>query len=51
MVVLYGRASCVMLNKGKHIAEAVSTLDTILNSQCMNAKAELKPLMLVNRVG
>ncbi|XP_047967219.1 plastidial pyruvate kinase 4, chloroplastic-like isoform X2 [Salvia hispanica] len=45
------RASCVMLNKGKHIAEAVSTLDTILNSQCMNAKAELKPLMLVNRVG
>ncbi|KAG6383235.1 hypothetical protein SASPL_157018 [Salvia splendens] len=44
------RASCVMLNKGKHIAEAVSTLDTILNSQCTNAKAELKPLMLANRV-
>ncbi|KAG6389838.1 hypothetical protein SASPL_151312 [Salvia splendens] len=42
--------SCVMLKKGKHIAEAVSTLDTILNSQCTNAKAELKPLMLANRV-
>ncbi|KAL1531978.1 pyruvate kinase [Salvia divinorum] len=44
------RASCVMLNKGKHITEAVSTLDTILNSQCTNAKAKLKPLMLINRV-
>ncbi|KAL1552761.1 pyruvate kinase [Salvia divinorum] len=45
------RASCVMLNKGKHIAKAVSTLDTILNSQFTNAKAELKPLVLINRVG
>ncbi|GER46699.1 spermidine synthase [Striga asiatica] len=40
------RASCVMLNKGKHIVEAVSTLDTILNSQCARAKTELKPLIL-----
>ncbi|KAF2534190.1 hypothetical protein F2Q70_00030975 [Brassica cretica] len=28
-----GRASCVMLNKGKHIVEVVSTLDTILQYQ------------------
>ncbi|KAL3630685.1 hypothetical protein CASFOL_023669 [Castilleja foliolosa] len=42
--------SCVMLNKGKHIVKAVSTLDTILNSQCTEAKAELKPLILTSRV-
>ncbi|KAL0400618.1 UNVERIFIED_CONTAM: Plastidial pyruvate kinase, chloroplastic [Sesamum latifolium] len=40
------RVSCVMLNKGKHVVKAVSTLDTILNSQYTRAKAELKPLML-----
>ncbi|KAK4493403.1 hypothetical protein RD792_017696 [Penstemon davidsonii] len=40
------RASCVMLNKGKNILKAVSTLDIILNSQHSKAKAELKPLML-----
>ncbi|CAA0824670.1 Plastidial pyruvate kinase 4- chloroplastic [Striga hermonthica] len=44
------RASCVMLNKGKHIVEAVSTLDTILNSQCATAKTELKPLILSSRL-
>ncbi|KAL6508341.1 hypothetical protein OROHE_021883 [Orobanche hederae] len=44
------RASCVMLNKGKHIVQAVSTLDTLLNSQCSKAKAEMKPLMLSSRV-
>lgn len=44
------RASCVMLNKGEHIAKAVSTLDTILNSQNTNAKAELKPLMLFSHL-
>uniref|UniRef100_A0A5B6ZTL7 pyruvate kinase n=1 Tax=Davidia involucrata TaxID=16924 RepID=A0A5B6ZTL7_DAVIN len=40
------RASCVMLNKGKHILEAVSTLDTILHSSSAKVKAELKPLVL-----
>ncbi|GFP81088.1 plastidial pyruvate kinase 4 chloroplastic [Phtheirospermum japonicum] len=44
------RTSCVMLNKGKHVVKAVSTLDTILNSQCAKAKAELKPLILTSRV-
>ncbi|KAL0318021.1 UNVERIFIED_CONTAM: Plastidial pyruvate kinase, chloroplastic [Sesamum angustifolium] len=44
------RASCVMLNKGKHVVKAVSTLDTILNSQYTRAKAELKPLMLSSPV-
>ncbi|KAG8390395.1 hypothetical protein BUALT_Bualt01G0078900 [Buddleja alternifolia] len=41
------RTSCVMLNKGKHIVKAISTLDTILNTK---EKAELKPLMLSSRV-
>ncbi|XP_011076014.1 plastidial pyruvate kinase 4, chloroplastic [Sesamum indicum] len=44
------RASCVMLNKGKHVVKAVSTLDTIVNSQYTRAKAELKPLMLSSPV-
>ncbi|KAL5847888.1 hypothetical protein ACOSQ3_011412 [Xanthoceras sorbifolium] len=40
------RASCVMLNKGKNIAEAVSTLDTILHTKTAKMKADLKPLLL-----
>lgn len=40
------RASCVMLNKGKHVVEAVSTLDTILHSNTTKMKAELKPLVI-----
>ncbi|CAH1439052.1 unnamed protein product [Lactuca virosa] len=28
------RASCIMLNKGKHILEAIATLDTILKGSC-----------------
>ncbi|GER36314.1 FAR1-related sequence 1 [Striga asiatica] len=31
-------ASCVMMNKGKHIVGLVSTLDTILNIQCAATK-------------
>ncbi|KAM7463699.1 hypothetical protein LguiA_031820 [Lonicera macranthoides] len=40
------RASCIMLNKGRHIVEAVSTLDTILRTSSTKVKAELKPLVL-----
>ncbi|KAJ0113761.1 hypothetical protein Patl1_03449 [Pistacia atlantica] len=40
------RASCVMLNKGKYIVEAVSTLDTILHLNTSQTKADLKPLLL-----
>ncbi|GFS32172.1 pyruvate kinase family protein [Actinidia rufa] len=40
------RASCIMLNKGKHILEAVSTLDTILHGNSTKVKAEVKPLLL-----
>ncbi|KAL7613189.1 hypothetical protein Lser_V15G09561 [Lactuca serriola] len=28
------RATCIMLNKGKHILEAIATLDTILKGSC-----------------
>ncbi|KAE8675579.1 hypothetical protein F3Y22_tig00111659pilonHSYRG00098 [Hibiscus syriacus] len=35
------RASCIMLNKGRHIVEAVSTLDNILNSNLKQMKAEV----------
>lgn len=44
-----GRADCVMLNKGKHIVKAVSTLDSILRNTCNQQprmKAVLKPLLL-----
>ncbi|CAH8295339.1 unnamed protein product [Eruca vesicaria subsp. sativa] len=34
------RASCVMLNKGKHIVEAVSMLDTILHTKLVYKKPE-----------
>ncbi|CAA3008033.1 plastidial pyruvate kinase 4, chloroplastic [Olea europaea subsp. europaea] len=44
------RISCVMLNKGKHIAEAVSTLVTILSSKYNKTKAELKPLLLSSHI-
>ncbi|KAF6140862.1 hypothetical protein GIB67_042275 [Kingdonia uniflora] len=45
------RASCIMLNKGKYITEAVSTLDSILSSSSSTKmKAELKPLVLSNRL-
>ncbi|CBI22533.3 unnamed protein product, partial [Vitis vinifera] len=40
------RASCIMLNKGKHIVDAVSTLDIILQGKSTKMKAELKPLVL-----
>ncbi|KAJ0041853.1 hypothetical protein Pint_17685 [Pistacia integerrima] len=40
------RASCVMLNKGKYIVEAVSTLDTILHLNTSQTKADLRPLLL-----
>ncbi|XWS37959.1 hypothetical protein CRYUN_Cryun19dG0089700 [Craigia yunnanensis] len=40
------RASCIMLNKGKHIVEAVSTLDNILNANSKQMKAQVKPLVL-----
>ncbi|GMI63376.1 hypothetical protein like AT3G49160 [Hibiscus trionum] len=39
------RASCIMLNKGRHIVEAVSTLDNILNSNSKQMKAEVKSLV------
>ncbi|XP_059667207.1 plastidial pyruvate kinase 4, chloroplastic-like [Cornus florida] len=39
-------ASCIMLNKGKHILEAVSTLDKILHSSNAKVKPISKPLML-----
>ncbi|KAK9292048.1 hypothetical protein L1049_020002 [Liquidambar formosana] len=44
------RASCIMLNKGKHILEAVSTLDTILHSNSTKMKAKLKPLVLLSHL-
>lgn len=42
------RTSCIMLNKGKCIVEAVSTLESMLhnNSRKKNRNAELKPLVL-----
>lgn len=39
------KASCVMLNKGRHIVEAISTLDNILNSNSRQMKAEVKSLV------
>ncbi|XP_039035636.1 plastidial pyruvate kinase 4, chloroplastic-like [Hibiscus syriacus] len=39
------RASCIMLNKGRHIVEAVSTLDNILNSNSKQMKAEVRSLV------
>ncbi|GJX43371.1 plastidial pyruvate kinase 4, chloroplastic [Tanacetum coccineum] len=44
------RASCIKLNKGKHIMEAIDTLDTILKSSSTNMKAEAKPLVLSNHI-
>ncbi|XP_042503707.1 plastidial pyruvate kinase 4, chloroplastic isoform X2 [Macadamia integrifolia] len=40
------RASCIMLNKGKHISEAVSALDSILHCNSKKVKAKLKPLVM-----
>ncbi|KAJ7965376.1 Pyruvate kinase [Quillaja saponaria] len=40
------RTSCIMLNKGKNIVEAVSFLDTILVKSSKEMKAKLKPLLL-----
>lgn len=40
------RASCIMLNKGTHIIEAVSTLDAILKSSSTKVRTEVKPLIL-----
>ncbi|MCL7029341.1 hypothetical protein MKW94_017513 [Papaver nudicaule] len=41
------RASCIMLNKGKYITGAVSTLDSILcSSGSKKMKSKLKPLLL-----
>lgn len=36
----------MMLNKGKNIVEAVSTLDTILHNRTAEMKTDLKPLLL-----
>ncbi|KAI3800224.1 hypothetical protein L1987_35535 [Smallanthus sonchifolius] len=44
------RASCIMLNKGKHILEAIATLDTILKSSSTKVRAEVKPLVLSNHL-
>ncbi|XAR52234.1 Pyruvate kinase [Bertholletia excelsa] len=44
------RASCIMLNKGKHILEAVSTLGTFLHGNSTNMKAELKPFVISSPV-
>ncbi|CAL5367526.1 unnamed protein product [Camellia sinensis] len=44
------RSSCIMLNKGKHILEAVSTLDNILHGNSTKVKAELKPLIISNHL-
>ncbi|KAG2311404.1 hypothetical protein Bca4012_026000 [Brassica carinata] len=38
------RASCVMLNKGKHIVEAVSMLDTILHTKLIYKKPDSENL-------
>ncbi|KAJ0230408.1 Plastidial pyruvate kinase 4 [Hirschfeldia incana] len=38
------RASCVMLNKGKHIVEAVSMLDTILHTKLVYKKPDYENL-------
>ncbi|XVF53424.1 hypothetical protein PTKIN_Ptkin05aG0098600 [Pterospermum kingtungense] len=40
------KASCIMLNKGRHIVEAVSTLDNIINANSKEMKAGVKPLVL-----
>ncbi|KAK8583465.1 hypothetical protein V6N13_108825 [Hibiscus sabdariffa] len=39
------RASCIMLNKGRDIVEAVSTLDNMLNSNTKQMKAEVKSVV------
>ncbi|XP_010266495.1 PREDICTED: plastidial pyruvate kinase 4, chloroplastic [Nelumbo nucifera] len=44
------KASCIMLNKGKYISKAVSTLDSILNNSSRKVNAELKPLVLSSRL-
>ncbi|KAE8694699.1 Plastidial pyruvate kinase 4 [Hibiscus syriacus] len=44
------RASCIMLNKGRHIVEAVSTLDNILNSNSKQMKAEVRSLVPSNHL-
>ncbi|KAK2983669.1 hypothetical protein RJ640_023203 [Escallonia rubra] len=44
------RASCIMLNKGKHVVEAVSTLNTILKGSSKKVNAELKPLAISRRL-
>ncbi|XP_050221731.1 plastidial pyruvate kinase 4, chloroplastic [Mercurialis annua] len=36
------RVSCIMMNKGKHIVEAVSTLDNILHSNSTKVKTDIK---------
>eukprot|EP01018_Ginkgo_biloba_P004415 Gb_41055 [translate_table: standard] len=44
-----GRADCIMMNKGRYIVKAVSTLESILRNTSMrqpNLKAVLKPLLL-----
>uniref|UniRef100_UPI001CB89F7D plastidial pyruvate kinase 4, chloroplastic n=1 Tax=Erigeron canadensis TaxID=72917 RepID=UPI001CB89F7D len=40
------RASCIMLNKGKHILEAIDALNTILKSSSTKVKTEVEPLAL-----
>uniref|UniRef100_A0A7N0TFA4 pyruvate kinase n=2 Tax=Kalanchoe fedtschenkoi TaxID=63787 RepID=A0A7N0TFA4_KALFE len=39
------RANCVMLNKGKHVLEGVTTLDTLLQCKLTNPKENFKPII------
>ncbi|XP_068665479.1 plastidial pyruvate kinase 4, chloroplastic isoform X2 [Aristolochia californica] len=46
------RANCIMLNKGKYVVEAISTLAAILRNMSAKKKvtADLKPLLLSSRL-
>ncbi|XP_010545912.1 PREDICTED: plastidial pyruvate kinase 4, chloroplastic [Tarenaya hassleriana] len=44
------RADCVMLNKGKHIVEAVAVLDTILHSKLTDTRPELNQISLCDHL-
>lgn len=48
--LVLNRVSCVMLNKGKHVVEAVSTLDKILHPKATRMRADLKPILLCSHL-
>lgn len=52
LIVVVGRAHCMMLNKGECIVEVVSTSDSIQGSSSRkkNVNDELKPLVLSNNL-